>query len=125
MPGRYTNTELGNIGENLTLDKYVSMGYRLVARNWRYSKVGEIDLILSKQSTLVICEVKTRTSGFPEVPSRAVNKAKRQRIIKLAKIFVLQNSQFRNYNIRFDISQILINKNNIATIDLLENAFYN
>lgn len=125
MPGRYTNTELGNIGENLTFDKYVSMGYRLVARNWRYSKVGEIDLILSKQSTLVICEVKTRTSGFPEVPSRAVNKAKRQRIIKLAKIFVLQNSQFRNYNIRFDISQILINKNNIATIDLLENAFYN
>lgn len=125
MPGRYTNTELGNIGENLTLDKYVSMGYRLVARNWRYSKVGEIDLILSKQSTLVICEVKARTSGFPEVPSRAVNKAKRQRIIKLAKIFVLQNSQFRNYNIRFDISQILINKNNIATIDLLENAFYN
>lgn len=125
MPGRYTNTELGNIGENLTLDKYVSMGYRLVARNWRYSKVGEIDLILSKQSTLVICEVKTRTSGFPEVPSRAVNKAKRQRIIKLAKIFVLQNSQFRNYNIRFDVSQIMINKNNIATIDLLENAFYN
>lgn len=125
MPARYSNTELGNIGENLTLEKYVSMGYRLVARNWRYSKVGEIDLILSKQSTLVICEVKTRTSGFPEVPSRAVNKAKRQRIIKLAKIFVLQNSQFRNYNIRFDISQILINKNNIATIDLLENAFYN
>lgn len=125
MPARYTNTELGNIGENLTLEKYVSMGYRLIARNWRYSKVGEIDLILSKQSTLVICEVKTRTSGFPEVPSRAVNKVKRQRIIKLTKIFVLQNSQFRNYNIRFDISQILINKNNIATIDLLENAFYN
>lgn len=125
MPRRYTNTELGNIGENLTLEKYISMGYRLVARNWRYSKVGEIDLILSKKSTLVICEVKTRTSGFPEVPSRAVNKAKRQRIIKLTKIFVLQNSQFRNYNIRFDISQILINKNNIATIDLLENAFYN
>lgn len=125
MPGRYTNTELGNIGENLTLEKYVSMGYRLVARNWRYSRVGEIDLILSKQSTLVICEVKTRTSGFPEPPSRAVNKVKRQRIIKLAKLFILQNPKFNNYNIRFDISQILINKNNIQIIDLLENAFYN
>lgn len=125
MRGRYTNVELGNIGENLTSDKYISMGYRLVARNWRYSKVGEIDLIFTKQSTLVICEVKTRTTGFPEMPSRAVNKAKRQRIIKLAKIFILQNHQFNNYNIRFDISQILVNKNNTATIDILENAFYN
>ena len=39
---------LGSFGEDLSARIYVDAGLRLVTRNWRCSKMGEIDLILTK-----------------------------------------------------------------------------
>src|SRR5262245_11324966 len=49
----------GRAGEDAAWSRYLELGYRLVARNWR-CRLGEIDLLLARGRVLVVCEVKAR-----------------------------------------------------------------
>ena len=118
-----TNKQFGNIGENIALKIYTGAGYQLLARNWRYSNQGEIDLIFTKDDLIVFCEVKTRSTGLFEPPSRAVNKQKQTRIIKLSKIYLLKNSLYKYYNIRYDVCQIIKQSDGKYFAEILKNAF--
>lgn len=121
--GTYTNKELGNIGENIALKTYINAGYTLLASNWRFAQLGEIDLILTKNDLIVFCEVKTRSANSFESPSHAVNKQKQRRIIRLSKIFINQNFLYKHYNVRYDVCQIIKQNNNKFLVEVLSNAF--
>ena len=58
-------------------------GYRILDRNVR-SKAGEIDLVARRGKTLVICEVKTRQSLAYGAGHEAVDRNKREQLIRLA-----------------------------------------
>lgn len=120
---KFSNIELGQIGEKIACKFYTDNGFNVVAKNWRYSKIGEIDLILRKDYVLVFSEVKTRRDSSFALPCEAVNRSKQNRIIKLAKIFIINNPTYRDFNVRFDVCQILVN-NGCISLDLIENAFY-
>ena len=49
---------LGTHGEELATLWYRQHGYTVVERNWR-CRTGELDLIASRGSAIVFCEVKT------------------------------------------------------------------
>ena len=51
--------ELGKKGEQLAVDYLIKEGYKIEERNWRFQK-AEIDIIASKQETIISVEVKTR-----------------------------------------------------------------
>ena len=53
--------ELGKKGEQLAVDYLTKEGYKIEERNWRFQK-AEIDIIASKQETVISVEVKTRSS---------------------------------------------------------------
>ena len=57
------NKELGRIGENLVLCRYVDRGWKPVAVNWRAGAKAELDVIVFRESEdlLCFCEVKTRS----------------------------------------------------------------
>ena len=53
-------TDTGHIGEAIAAKYYQQRGWLLLNHNYR-TRMGEIDLILYKDDTLVFAEVKTRT----------------------------------------------------------------
>ena len=69
----------GARGEDRAADWYAQQGYQVVDRNWR-CRDGEIDLIATVGATLVICEVKARSSLAYGHPAEAVTPAKQRRL---------------------------------------------
>jgi putative endonuclease len=77
------NRALGEYGERVAAAHLRSLGMVVLARNWR-CRFGEIDLVARDGSTLVICEVKTRTSDAHGTPIEAVAGRKAARLRRLA-----------------------------------------
>jgi putative endonuclease len=107
---------LGADGEALAARHYEAHGYTVLDRNWR-CREGELDLVLRKGTTLVVCEVKTRTSAAFGTPADAVTRAKQQKLRLLARHW-LAASSFRPSEIRFDVAAVLAGE-----IEIIENAF--
>lgn len=107
---------LGARGEALTARWYEARGYTVVARNWR-CREGEIDLVLARGRTVVICEVKTRSSNAYGSPFEAVTHTKQQRLRRLA-LRWLDESGARAAQLRFDVAAVMGNE-----VDVLESAF--
>ena len=70
---------LGSRGEELAAHYLISQGLHIIDRNWRCPE-GEIDLVAVDGATLVIVEVKTRTSEDFGHPFKAVSADKLQRL---------------------------------------------
>ena len=73
------NQAVGHYGEQVAARHLSALGLRVLDRNWRCD-VGEIDLVLREGSTLVVCEVKTRSGSRPEAPHEAVTDTKLERL---------------------------------------------
>ncbi len=70
--GQAHKRALGAYGEELAARHLVAAGMVVLDRNWR-GPAGEIDLVLRDGSTLVVCEVKTRSSEAFGTPHEAVD----------------------------------------------------
>lgn len=98
-------TELGRKGEALAARYYLDRGCRLLAHNYR-TRMGELDLVLMEGETVVICEVKTRTSGAGfGTPAQAVDAAKQRRLILAAGSY-LQQAGLSDAPVRFDVAEV-------------------
>ena len=74
---RAPRLELGRAGEKAAADMLRSRGYELVGAGFR-ARRGELDLVCRRGGTLVVVEVKTRTSGAFGTPLEAVGPRKRR-----------------------------------------------
>lgn len=109
---------LGERGEDRAAAWYRREGYEIVARNWR-CRDGELDLIVSRGRTVVVCEVKTRSSLAYGHPAEAVTPAKQQRIRRLARRWLAEaDLPARPDRIRFDVAAVLP-----GSVDVIEGAF--
>jgi len=79
---------LGRRGEQAAAAYLTRAGLRVLDRNWRCSG-GEIDIVAAERRCLVICEVKTRSSGAYGGPLEAITYAKRARLRRLAGLWLL------------------------------------
>ena len=77
------NKTVGGYGERVAAQRLVAAGMVVLDRNWRCD-AGEIDLVLRDGSTLVVCEVKTRSSVHYGHPLEAVTPVKAARLRRLA-----------------------------------------
>ncbi len=85
-PERPTRSALGALGESLAAEYLEECGYRILARNWRDGRRGELDLIVRDGDCAVAVEVKTRSGigyGNP-LESITARKAARLRRLLLA-----------------------------------------
>lgn len=115
-----TGLEVGRIGEDAALDAYRRRGYDVVARNWR-CRLGELDLVLSRGETLVICEVKTRRGSAFGSGYEAVNARKRAKVRAVAEAF-LERDRAHAHAIRFDVASVELRPGRID-VELFEDAF--
>ncbi|MFC2118569.1 YraN family protein [Bacteroidota bacterium] len=112
--------ELGIKGEKIAQKYLIKNNYRILETNWR-SKGYEVDIIASYKNTIVIVEVKTRSSTKFNQPHDAVNRSKQNSIIRVAESYVFSNQL--NMEVRFDIITVILNQN-VCKIKHIENAFY-
>ena len=114
------NQSFGAWGEELVATWYLEHGYAIVARNWR-CRQGEIDIIASSGSVLVICEVKTRANADFGSPASAVDVNKQQRLRRLAAHWLSDNPNSR-VSVRFDVAAVIGPKDKV-TLEVIEAAF--
>lgn len=113
--------DLGRLGEQLAAAQLERAGMRIVARNWRCD-AGEIDIVAIDGSTLVICEVKTRSSLRFGAPVEALTPSKIERIYRLASIFRRQH-RVGVSRVRYDVVSVLAPRGYRPTIQHIRGAF--
>ena len=77
---------LGKKGEDLAARYLTSLGFRIIARNFK-ARYGEIDLIAIDGQTLVFVEVKTRVGESFGKPEEAVTFRKLAEVVKTAQYY--------------------------------------
>ena len=77
---------LGTKGEELAAEYLEKKGYRLVERKWR-CRQGEIDLIFQDGETLVLVEVKAKSTENFGSPEDMVNARKQHKLQLLAQLY--------------------------------------
>lgn len=121
-----TTREQGEYTENLACEFLKNKGLKLVEKNFN-SRVGEIDLIMKNNDTLVFVEVRYRKSNNFGSGAESVTASKQKKLIKTASLYLQQHAKLLKYPARFDVVSITgaIESNNINTInfDWIENAF--
>lgn len=73
---------LGRAGEELAIEHLRSQGLVVLCRNWR-CREGELDVVATDGTTLIVCEVKTRSGHGFGTPEEAVTEEKQARIRRL------------------------------------------
>jgi len=102
------NKELGNSGENTACLFLETKGYKIIEKNYRaYRK--EIDIIAQKDGYIIFAEVKTRRSVKFGTAAENVNIIKQRHIITAAKLFLLKNTLYAEYQPRFDVIEVYRN----------------
>jgi len=88
--------------EELALQYLQGKGYRLIKKNFRFGRAGEIDLIMRDGDAYVFVEVKARRSDQFGPPEDAVTTSKRKQIIRIAYGFA-HVMKLTDYEARFDV----------------------
>lgn len=109
---------LGQRGEELAAAYLTAIGIEVVDRNWRCAD-GEIDLVGIDGDTLVIVEVKTRSSLDYGDPLEAITPAKLARLYLLAARW--RRASARHYpSFRVDAVSVLDNGSGAPVIEHLK-----
>lgn len=116
-------SKTATIGENLAAKYLQKKGYTILHRNWRYSRIGEIDIIAQLKNEISFVEVKTRTSTCCGDPLESISITKQRKIIRLAEIFIANNSMLDGCSFSFDAISILLKPAGMPEINHLINAF--
>lgn len=114
----------GRIGEEIALKYLKENNYKIIERNFRHKKLGEIDIIAEDKNVLVFIEVKTRKSEKYGSPLEAVNTCKQKKIKKMAEYY-LTYKKIKEKNCRMDVLTITLDKENkVKNINLVKNAIF-
>ena len=95
----------GAEGEEMALECLLQKGYRLVKKNFRFGRAGEIDLIMRDGEVWVFVEVKARRNRAFGAPEESITPAKRKQILRIARGFV-HVMELTDYEARFDVIAI-------------------
>ena len=114
---------LGDIGERIAENYLKQKDYKILDKNFRYSKLGELDIVAKKGEGVIFFEVKTRFKTGPSdfLPEDNITYAKQKKLIKLSQIYLSKHKLFdRSWQI--DVLAVEIYRDNTSDIRHLENA---
>lgn len=117
-----SNTKKGKQGEDIAVKYLQKNGYKILDRNFHYSKYGEIDIIAYKNLKIIAVEVKARTSLICGDPLEAITKDKINKIHSTFNYYLKQTKQ-PHISHQIDVISIVFDKDNpdLNTINHLKN----
>lgn len=119
---RLERAEIGLLGEALAMRWLGKNGRKVLHRNFRAPRGGEVDIVCRHKDVLVFVEVKTRTSDEFGRPADAVN-ADKERLIQRGANEWLRLLGRPKIKFRFDIAEVLLIDGELPKISVIENAF--
>src|SRR3989344_4868326 len=108
---------VGISGEEFASKLLESEGYKIIERNFS-CKLGEIDIIATKDSSLVFVEVKTRRSNKYGKPEEAVTLRKIQKIERCGEFYMKFHSNLPK-KLRIDVVSIEINGGKVISSKII------
>ena len=119
---RLSAQEVGALGEGIAADHLSLHGRKVLYRNYRGPRGGEIDIVARDGQTLSFVEVKTRTRKGYGRPLDAVDRNKQQLIERGANAWLNLLGK-RDLVWRFDIVEVILCDGELAEINVVNNAF--
>lgn len=112
----------GDFGENVAADFLRSKGCRILARNFKAPRGGEVDIIARDGKLLLFVEVKTRHISAKIRPLDAVDKPKQALIERGANAWLKQLGT-RNLPWRFDVIEVWLEEGRKPEVNHVRDAF--
>ncbi|MES2997679.1 MAG: YraN family protein [Verrucomicrobiota bacterium] len=113
---------LGRYGEDVAVAWLRSQGIRILCRNHRGRKRGEVDIVARDGVLLLFIEVKTRQHDAPIRGLTAVNR-KKQELIERGANDWLRRLHTRDLPWRFDVIEVTVRDGEKPAVHRIENAF--
>ena len=118
----FSKKETGKKGEYTACEYIKKQDWKIIERNYHYSRYAEIDIVAKDKDTLVFVEVKTRSTTNFGHPFEAVDEKKLKNIFKAALSYLEKtNEHYKSY--RIDIISVLGTEN--PKIEHLKNVSLN
>ena len=123
-PGEAAHEWLGRRGEQLAAAHLRRNRCKILYRNFRASRGGDVDIVCRDRScnTLVFVEVKTRRTRDFGNPAAAVNSEK-QRLIARGALAWLRMLDNPDIVFRFDVVEVLLPDEGEPRLELIQDAF--
>lgn len=116
------NQWVGLRGEQIAGSYLRRSGCKVLYRNFRAPKGGEIDIVIRDGEVLGFVEVKTRTTEAFGRPARAVDREKEALIIRGANAW-LNELTLPEVDFRFDVVEVLLTEGECPKVNHIEGAF--
>ncbi len=113
---------IGNYGEQVAADWLRSRRCKVLARNFKGPRRGEVDIVARDGKLLLFVEVKTRRKGTRIRPLDAVDKAKQALIERGANAWLKQLGT-RNLPWRFDVIEVYVEDGEKPRVNHVRDAF--
>lgn len=114
--------KIGALGEKIAVVKLKSVGQKVLYRNYRGPKGGEVDIITRDDNTLCFVEVKTRRKRETSRPLDAVN-LKKQGLIKRGANAWLGLLNDNDFIWRYDVVEVELEVGKKPQITIVKGAF--
>ena len=104
----------GKKGEELARNFLVKQGFAILESNFRYSKIGEIDIIAQKENLIIFVEVKSRHSDRFGGALYSISSKKKQSLKKTAQYYITHSN---NNDITYRFDMISVREDSIEWIE--------
>lgn len=111
--------QIGRDAEQSAAEYLESAGLRLFARNYR-CRMGELDIVATSGTTLVIAEVRTRSRADFGGAAASITRRKQLRIVRASRHLLATHPALARMRVRFDVLVIHADQ---RPIDWLRGAF--
>ncbi len=113
---------MGDYGERVAVDWLRARGIKVLGRNFKAPRGGEVDIVARDGKLLLFVEVKTRRAGGGIRPLDAVNREK-QRLIERGANAWLKRLGTRDLPWRFDVIEVLVEEGEKPRVNQVRDAF--
>ncbi len=113
---------IGEYGEKTATDWLRARQFKILARNFRAPRGGEVDIVARDGKRLLFIEVKTRRAGTTIRPLDAVGREK-QRLIERGANEWLRRLGTRSIPWRFDVIEVYLADRELPRVNHVRDAF--
>jgi len=113
--------ESGRIFEDIACAHLIEKGFSLQVRNFHAGKIGEIDIVATKNGELYFIEVKGRNSLNFGSPAESISQKKKQKM-RLSAQYYVKSQKMKEVYMNFVIVEVL-KENSSYKINLIEEVY--
>lgn len=109
--------ELGKSGEDMASAFLQNKGYKIIDRNFRFGRNGEIDIVAQKKDLVLFVEVKNRNTEKFGGALYSITSKKKNSLRFTANQFIRQNPELDNKSNTFRFDLIAVEDESIEWIE--------